>query len=82
MSTMPFSFQQFPMNKFFLKSWTYRFEVPRNSCTSHLTEPFAGIEMKNRLIRSATWENMADRKGRVTQRIFEMIQPVAMGGVG
>ncbi len=40
------------------------------------------IKMKNRLVRSATWENMADEEGYVTGRLIETLEELARGGVG
>ena len=43
---------------------------------------FAGIKMKNRLVRSATWENMADEDGNLTDRLLAVYDKLAQGGVG
>lgn len=40
------------------------------------------MSMKNRLIRSATWENMADSRGGMTDRLFQVYEDLAKGGVG
>ncbi|WP_320007035.1 NADH:flavin oxidoreductase [Maridesulfovibrio sp.] len=40
------------------------------------------IKMKNRLMRSATWENMADEDGYVTDRLIDTLEDLAKGGVG
>ena len=40
------------------------------------------ITLRNRLVRSATWEDMADGSGRPTERIFEAYEALAEGGVG
>lgn len=40
------------------------------------------VELRNRFIRSATWENMADRKGRLTESLWQTYQELARGGVG
>jgi 2,4-dienoyl-CoA reductase-like NADH-dependent reductase (Old Yellow Enzyme family) len=37
---------------------------------------------KNRLVRSATWENMADDSGHMTAPLFEVYEKLARGGVG
>lgn len=41
-----------------------------------------GIELKNRFIRSATWEAMADEKGHLTPRLLKVYEELADGGVG
>jgi len=46
--------------------------------TTHL----GGIEVRNRLVRSATWDGMADAQGRVTDRMIDLYRGVAEGGVG
>jgi 2,4-dienoyl-CoA reductase-like NADH-dependent reductase (Old Yellow Enzyme family) len=42
----------------------------------------AGIEMKNRLVRSATYEKRADLDGFVTEDLISMYGELAKGGVG
>jgi len=42
----------------------------------------AGISMKNRLVRSATWENMATEDGHLTDRLLAVYEKLAQGGVG
>lgn len=46
--------------------------------TTHL----CGIELKNRLVRSATWEGLADPEGRVTPALLRIYEDLADGGVG
>ena len=41
-----------------------------------------GLEMKNRFVRSATWEGMADQDGNPTPKLLETITALAAGGVG
>ncbi len=41
-----------------------------------------GLELKNRLVRSATNEEMADRDGFPTERLFALYERLAKGGVG
>jgi 2,4-dienoyl-CoA reductase-like NADH-dependent reductase (Old Yellow Enzyme family) len=41
-----------------------------------------GIEVRNRLVRSATWDGRADAQGRVTGRMIDLYREVAEGGVG
>jgi len=40
----------------------------------------SGIKMKNRFIRSATWEGMADDKGHMTDKLFKVYENLARGG--
>ena len=40
------------------------------------------IEMKNRLVRSATWEGIADPDGSVTEEAYNIYKELAQGGVG
>ncbi len=41
-----------------------------------------GINVRNRFIRSATWENMADAEGYATEQITELFTAMASGGAG
>lgn len=49
-----------------------------------LFEPYnlAGIELKNRIVRSATYEKRADVDGFVTDALVEFYKDLAKGGVG
>ncbi len=40
------------------------------------------LAIKNRIVRSATWEGMCDSDGRPTQRLVNFYQELAEGGVG
>jgi 2,4-dienoyl-CoA reductase-like NADH-dependent reductase (Old Yellow Enzyme family) len=40
------------------------------------------LTLKNRLVRSATWENMADEKGHITEGLFGVYEDLARGGTG
>ena len=40
------------------------------------------IHMKNRFVRSATWDKMADEKGYVTEDLMHRYKELASGGVG
>ncbi len=42
----------------------------------------AGMRLRNRLVRSATWEGMAGPEGHVTDRLVGVYEEVAAGGVG
>ena len=42
----------------------------------------SGVEVQNRLVRSATWEGMADDEGRVTPELVRVYEELADGGVG
>lgn len=43
---------------------------------------FKGVELKNRLVRSATNEAMADVNGFPTENLFKLYERLAKGGVG
>lgn len=40
------------------------------------------LELKNRIIRSATWEGLADEKGNVTEKLLTVYKELAEGGAG
>lgn len=40
------------------------------------------MTLKNRFVRSATWEGMADNDGAVTPRLIKTMETLAYGGVG
>lgn len=40
------------------------------------------MTLKNRIVRSATWENMADSAGRMTGPLFRVYEELAKGGAG
>ena len=50
----------------------------------HVFEPVKmnHLEMKNRLVRSATWEGIASPDGSVTKEAYEIYEELAKGGVG
>lgn len=41
-----------------------------------------GMTMRNRLIRSATWEGMCDQDGRPTEKLINCYRDLAKGGIG
>ncbi len=41
-----------------------------------------GMKMRNRLVRSATWEGMCDSDGRPTEKLTALYRDLAEGGVG
>lgn len=47
-------------------------------------EPYQvkGLSLRNRFVRSATWEGRADQEGRVTQRLIDMLTTLAENDVG
>lgn len=42
----------------------------------------ANMNLKNRFFRSATWEAMADSKGHLTDKLYDVYENLAKGGVG
>lgn len=50
----------------------------------HVFEPVKmnHIELKNRLVRSATWEGIANPDGSVTKEAYDIYEELAKGGVG
>lgn len=54
---------------------------------SHMKTPFDtttinGMQLKNRFVRSATWEGMCDEKGVPTKKLNEYYRELAQGKVG
>lgn len=43
---------------------------------------FSGIKLKNRVIRSATYDKLADEHGHMTKELFGVYEKLAQGGVG
>lgn len=43
---------------------------------------FAGIKLKNRFVRSATYDGLADEQGHMTEELFQAYKNLAEGGVG
>jgi len=41
-----------------------------------------GITLKNRIVRSATWEGMCDGEGNPTERLIDLYRALCRGGVG
>ncbi|MBN1848722.1 MAG: NADH:flavin oxidoreductase [Deltaproteobacteria bacterium] len=46
------------------------------------TSEINGMILKNRFIRSATWEGMATREGMCTPRLIELVKNLAKGEIG
>jgi 2,4-dienoyl-CoA reductase-like NADH-dependent reductase (Old Yellow Enzyme family) len=46
------------------------------------TTTINGLELKNRLVRSATWEGLGDPDGGVNDRVIDVYRELADGGVG
>ena len=51
---------------------------------AHLFEPITigGLELKNRFMRSATWDATADETGMVTDKSVELYKRLGEGGIG
>lgn len=43
---------------------------------------FAGMKLKNRFVRSATYDGFADERGHMTKELFQVYENLAKGGVG
>ncbi|TYO95032.1 2,4-dienoyl-CoA reductase-like NADH-dependent reductase (Old Yellow Enzyme family) [Geothermobacter ehrlichii] len=41
-----------------------------------------GVTLKNRIVRSATWEGMCDEEGRPSERLIDLYRALCQGGVG
>lgn len=46
------------------------------------TADLNGLQLKNRLIRSATWENLANIDGSIDEKTYKIYSELARGGVG
>jgi len=46
------------------------------------TTTIKGLELRNRLVRSATWQGLATEAGAVTPRLIDALTALARGGVG
>lgn len=46
------------------------------------TTAIKGMVLKNRLVRSATWEGMSDKDGRPTAKMIDLYRSLALGGIG
>ncbi len=40
------------------------------------------MTLKNRFVRSATWENMATEDGHMTEKLYDIYEELAKGEVG
>lgn len=47
-----------------------------------MTSDIRGLELKNRFVRSATWEWMAEDSGHMNDRLMTVYENLAKGGVG
>ncbi len=41
-----------------------------------------GMTMRNRMVRSATWEGMCDKEGRPSEKLIQCYRELAQGGIG
>ena len=46
------------------------------------TVKLGSLNLKNRLIRSATWEGLADDNGHMPEKLYQIYDELAKGGVG
>jgi len=46
------------------------------------TGSIGSMKLKNRLVRSATWEGMCDSDGRPTAKLIHYYKDLAKGGIG
>ena len=46
------------------------------------TAALGKLSLKNRLIRSATWEGLADKAGHMPEKLYQVYERLAQGGVG
>jgi len=46
------------------------------------TTAIKSMQLRNRLVRSATWEGMCEEDGRPTQRLIDLYVALARGGIG
>ncbi|MCD4716134.1 MAG: NADH:flavin oxidoreductase, partial [Desulfobacterales bacterium] len=46
------------------------------------TVKIKGMELRNRFVRSATYDGSADRNGNVTEQQIRLFEKLAQGGVG
>jgi 2,4-dienoyl-CoA reductase-like NADH-dependent reductase (Old Yellow Enzyme family) len=58
------------------------YDAPSNMAEIFEMTDLSGIELQNRLVRSATWEGLADAGGRVTPALVRIHEELADGGVG
>ena len=54
----------------------------REGCLAFRPGRIGTLEIKNRLVRSATWENAASESGHVTDTLLDIYRGLADGGVG
>lgn len=46
------------------------------------TTDLSGLELKNRFLRSATWEGIAEESGVINDKVLKVYEDLAKGGVG
>jgi len=58
--------------------------VKEGEMSSNLFEPhrIGNLEMKNRFVRSATWDGSADENGAVTEQSLDIYRRLGQGGIG
>lgn len=58
--------------------------MKKNNISSSLFEKskIGNISLKNRFVRSSTWENMTTEKGHLTQKIYDIYETLAKNEVG
>ena len=54
----------------------------RERCLAFRPGRIGNLEIKNRFVRSATWENAASESGHVTEPLLDIYRGLAKGGVG
>ena len=71
--------------KFFPTISVYTLKIKRSEILMKSlfdTTELAGMTLKNRFIRSATYDGLSDEKGHITKKTYELYENLAKGGVG
>jgi 2,4-dienoyl-CoA reductase-like NADH-dependent reductase (Old Yellow Enzyme family) len=67
-------------------SWTLSYESAQAEewqlARIFVPTTISSMKLKNRLVRSSTWEGMADAEGLVTDRLLDLYRRLARGGIG